>query len=38
MTLSEILHYHEWKRPSSQSDYAGGLTEGDLDEIKDWMH
>jgi hypothetical protein len=34
MTISEILHEHEWKRPHQKTDYAGGMTEADIDSIK----
>jgi hypothetical protein len=34
MTVSEILHEFEWKRPHQKTDYAGGMSEHELDAIK----
>ena len=34
MTISEILHEYEWKRPRQKTDYAGGMSEDELDAIK----
>ena len=34
MTLSEILHEYEWRRPHMPTDYAGGMTEHDIETIK----
>ena len=34
MTVSEVLHEYEWRRPHQPTDYAGGMTEADLDEIR----
>lgn len=33
MTIAEIAVYFEAKRGSQKGDYAGGMTEGDLEEI-----
>lgn len=37
MTLSEFVHLHEWKRPREKGDYAGSLTQGKVDELREWM-
>lgn len=34
MTVSEIVHEHEWRRPLAKTDYAGGMTEEDIESIK----
>lgn len=34
MTVAEIAVYMEAKRGQSKGDYAGGMTEADLDEIR----
>ncbi|QDP55379.1 MAG: hypothetical protein Tp176DCM1853251_63 [Prokaryotic dsDNA virus sp.] len=35
MTVSEIAHEYEWRRPHMATDYAGGMTEGEIEAIKD---
>lgn len=35
MTVSEILHEYEWRRPSQKGDYAGGMTVGEIEGIKE---
>ena len=34
MTVSEFLFLFEIKRPTMEGDYAGGMTEGDIADIK----
>lgn len=38
MTLPELLLEAELRRDRQKGDYAGNLTRGDLDELKEWMH
>lgn len=33
MTVSEIAHEYEWNRPTQKTDYAGGMTQGEVDEL-----
>ena len=35
MTISEIAYEYEWRRPNAPTDYAGGMTEGDIEEMQD---
>jgi len=38
MTFSEFWAEYEYHAPSSGGDvYAGNLTQGDVDELRDWM-
>jgi hypothetical protein len=37
MTMYELLLEYEVKRPRQRSDYAGSLTQGDVDELRAWM-
>ncbi len=37
MTISEILTEYEMRRPTDDSDYAGKLTRGDVEELQEWM-
>lgn len=37
MTICEFLVLFEAKRPDQEGDYAGRLTRGDLDELREWM-
>ena len=34
MTVSEIVCIWEAKRPAMKGDYAGGMTEGDIEQIR----
>lgn len=38
MTMPEFLAEMDMRQTRTKSDYAGGLTRGDLDELKEWMH
>lgn len=35
MTVSEIVHEYEWRRPHQPTDYAGGMTEADIENIRE---
>lgn len=35
MTVSEIAYEFEWRRPQQKSDYAGGMTEGEIESIRE---
>lgn len=38
MTFAEFWAEYEYHAPSSGGDvYAGNLTQGDVDELRDWM-
>lgn len=37
MTMHELLLEHEARRPKQKKDYAGSLTQGDVDELREWM-
>jgi hypothetical protein len=37
MTLPELLLEADLKRGRQDGDYAGSLTRGDLDDLKEWM-
>lgn len=37
MTVSEFMYLLEWSRPKAKGDYAGSLTQGDVDELREWM-
>jgi len=38
MTLPEFFAEMDMRQARSKDDYAGSLTRGDLDELKDWMN
>jgi hypothetical protein len=38
MTMAEILLEFETRRDRTEGDYAGSLTAGELDELRDWMN
>jgi uncharacterized protein (DUF2267 family) len=38
MTLPELLTEAQAKQGRQDGDYAGNLTRGDLDDLKEWMH
>jgi len=35
LTISEILYEYESRRPNMKGDYAGGMTEGELESIRE---
>jgi hypothetical protein len=37
MTVAEIMLEWEAKRPRQKGDYAGSLTQGDVDDLRAWM-
>lgn len=38
MTFSEFWAEYEYHAPQAMGEtYAGGLTQGDVDELRDWM-
>jgi hypothetical protein len=37
MTLSEVLALYQAKRPRMKNGYAGTLTQGDVDDLAEWM-
>jgi len=34
MTISELVHEYESRRPHMKTDYAGGMTEAELEAIQ----
>jgi hypothetical protein len=38
MTLPELLLEADMRQERQKGDYAGNLTRGDLDDLKEWMH
>jgi hypothetical protein len=37
MTISEFMHLMEWRRPRTENDYAGKLTRGAVEDLREWM-
>lgn len=38
MTLPELLAEAEARRGPQDGDYAGGMTRGEVEELRDWMN
>ena len=37
MTMEELAYLFDMHAPKSKHDYAGTLTRGDVEELKEWM-